>query len=53
MENPTEFMLESFQLVKELQSQIKNQNDRMDLIRKEITFVRKESNEENNKTLTK
>lgn len=53
MENPHEFMLESFSLVKELQHQLKNVNDRMELLRKEIGLVRKEGVEESNKTIAK
>jgi uncharacterized phage infection (PIP) family protein YhgE len=45
-------MIESYQQVKELQLAIKNINDRVDLVRQEIQFVRKEGVEENNKTNT-
>jgi hypothetical protein len=39
-------------MVKELQLQVRNLNERIELLKKEITFVRKESVEENNKIIT-
>ena len=40
-------------MVKELQIQMKNMNDLLDLVKKEVEIVRKESVEDNNKTITK
>ena len=40
-------------MVKELQIQMKNMNDLLDLVKKEVEIVRKESVEDNYKTITK
>ena len=46
-------MLESYSLVKELQMQVKNMNERMELLRQEITFNKKEAFEDDNKLIAK
>jgi uncharacterized phage infection (PIP) family protein YhgE len=39
-------------MVKELQLQVKNANERMDLLRKEISLVKNQAAEDNNKCIT-
>lgn len=53
MENPQGFMLENLSMIKELQMQMKNINDRSELMRKEVILHRKEAIEENHSLIKK